>query len=124
MPVRRVIAGGRVPVKVWTDDIEEEAAKQLRQLASMPFVFRHVAVMPDVHAGRGSTIGTVYVSRDVIIPAAVGVDIGCGMAAVLTPFREGDLDGRLSALRSAIEARVPVGFHMHRRPVAQTLGWD
>jgi tRNA-splicing ligase RtcB len=124
MPVSKVLKGTRVPVKIWTNDIEEVAEKQLLQLASLPFVFRHVAVMPDVHAGRGSTIGTVYVSKDVIIPAAVGVDIGCGMAAVQTPFQVSQLDGRLAELRHSIERSVPVGFHEHKQPVAQTQEWE
>src|SRR5512135_3493225 len=111
MPVKKILHGAHVPVKIWTDDIEEEAEKQLLQLASMPFVFKHIAVMPDVHAGRGSTIGTVYVSRDVIIPAAVGVDIGCGMAAVQTPFPLAALEGKFAELRHSIERSIPVGFH-------------
>jgi len=124
MPIKKTLRGTQVPVKVWTDDIEEGAEKQLLQLASMPFVFKHVAVMPDVHAGRGSTIGTVYVSKDVIIPAAVGVDIGCGMAAVQTPFRLAVLEGKLAELRHSIERSIPVGFHEHRELVAQTKDWD
>lgn len=124
MPIKKTLHGTYVPVKVWTDDIEEEAEKQLLQLASMPFVFKHVAVMPDVHVGRGSTIGTVYVSKDVIIPAAVGVDIGCGMAAVQTPFHLIRLEGKLAELRHSIERSVPVGFHEHRDLVAQTEKWD
>ena len=124
MPIKKTLRGTYVPVKVWTDDIEEEAEKQLLQLASMPFVFRHVAVMPDVHVGRGSTIGTVYVSKDVIIPAAVGVDIGCGMAAVQTPFNLVMLEGKLGELRHSIERSVPVGFHEHKDLVRQTEGWD
>ncbi len=124
MPVKKILRGVSVPVKIWTDDIEEEAEKQLLQLASMPFVFRHVAVMPDVHAGRGSTIGTVYVSKDVIIPAAVGVDIGCGMAAVQTPFHVSRFEGRLAELRHAIERSIPVGFHEHKTPRDQTETWD
>ncbi len=124
MPVKKLLRGTRVPVKVWTDDIEGEAEKQLLQLASLPFVFRHIAVMPDVHAGRGSTIGTVYVSKDVIIPAAVGVDIGCGMAAIQTPFPVSMLEGKLAGLRHASERSIPVGFHEHPQPVDQTLAWE
>ncbi|MCU0454527.1 MAG: RtcB family protein [Bacteroidetes bacterium] len=124
MPVRKTLNDGSVPVKIWTDDIEAEAERQVRQLASLPFVFKHVAVMPDVHAGRGSAIGTVTASATCIIPAAVGVDIGCGMAAVLTPFLDSHLDARLPALRSAIESAVPVGSHMHRRPLAVSSIWE
>lgn len=124
MPIKKILRGSSVPVKIWTDDIEEEAEKQLLQLASMPFVFKHVAVMPDVHVGRGSTIGTVYVSRDVIIPAAVGVDIGCGMAAVQTPFALSMLEGKYPELRHSIERSVPVGFHEHKSPLASAEAWD
>ena len=124
MPIKKVLRGGSVPVKLWTDDIEQEAEKQLLQLASLPFVFRHVAVMPDVHAGRGSTIGTVYVSKNVIIPAAVGVDIGCGMAAVQTPFHVSALEGKLADLRHSIERSVPVGFHEHKSIVPQSENWE
>ncbi len=124
MPIKKTLRGAYVPVKIWTDDIEEEAEKQLLQLASMPFVFKHIAVMPDVHVGRGSTIGTVYVSKDVIIPAAVGVDIGCGMAAVQTPFNLAKIEGKLAELRHSIERSVPVGFHEHKELTAQTEKWD
>ncbi|HTP81255.1 MAG TPA: RtcB family protein [Bacteroidota bacterium] len=124
MPVRKVLRGSCVPVRVWTDDLEEEAERQLLQLASLPFVFHHIAVMPDVHAGRGSTIGTVYVSRDTIIPAAVGVDIGCGMAAVQMPFTLGRLEGKIPELRAAIERSIPVGFHQRRDPVPDSVKWN
>ncbi len=124
MPVRKVLKGGKVPVKVWTDDIESEAEKQIVQLSTLPFFFHHIAVMPDVHAGRGSAIGTVTASVRSVIPAAVGVDIGCGMAAVLTPFMEGDLDGKLSLLRAAVEQVIPVGFKQHRTPQERSLAWD
>ena len=124
MPVKKVLKGATVPVKIWTDDIEGEAEAQLLQLASLPFVFKHVAVMPDAHTGRGSTIGTVYVSRDVIIPAAVGVDIGCGMAAVMTPFHATHLQGKLATLRHSIERSVPVGFHQHKQPLPQSATWE
>jgi tRNA-splicing ligase RtcB len=93
MPIRKTLSGGHVRVKIWTDDIEPEAERQVRQLESLPFVFHHVAVMPDVHAGRGSAVGTVTASSTCVIPAAVGVDIGCGMAAVLTPFFASHLEG-------------------------------
>jgi tRNA-splicing ligase RtcB len=119
-----MLRGTAVPVLVWTDDLEGEAERQLLQLASLPFVFHHVAVMPDVHAGRGSTIGTVYVSKDTIIPAAVGVDIGCGMAAVQTPFVASQLEGKLPTLRHSIERSIPVGFHQHKSPTRQALEWE
>ncbi len=80
MPVRQVIQGV-VPVKVYTDDLDPMARKQLENLAQLPFIHHHVAAMPDVHCGIGATIGSVIPTRGAIIPAAVGVDIGCGMMA-------------------------------------------
>src|SRR5499427_8210096 len=81
MPVRSIIDGGKVPVKVFTDDLEPQARAQLANVAQLPIVFGHVAAMPDVHAGIGATVGSVIPTLRAIIPAAVGVDIGCGMMA-------------------------------------------
>lgn len=99
------------PIKAWTQGvpIEESAMKQLRNVASLPFVHKHVAVMPDVHWGMGATVGSVIPTVGAIIPAAVGVDIGCGMMAVRTSVRAEHLPDSLAALRSAIEAAVPHG---------------
>ena len=80
--IAQVIDSGRFPVKIWTNDIEPEAKEQLIRLSSLPFIHKHVAVMPDVHSGLGSTVGTVIATNGAIIPAAVGVDIGCGMSAI------------------------------------------
>lgn len=101
----------RVPIKGFTEGVlvEEEALKQLKNLANLPFIHKHVAVMPDVHAGKGSTIGSVIVTKGAIIPAAVGVDIGCGMMAVKTNLTANDMPDNLSAIRTAIEAAVPHG---------------
>ncbi len=104
---------GRVPVKVWTRDIEPEAIQQLLNVASLPIVHGHIAAMPDVHMGIGATVGSVIPTLRAIIPAAVGVDIGCGMNAVRTSLRAGELPDSLRGLRSAIEAVVPVGFEQH-----------
>jgi tRNA-splicing ligase RtcB (3'-phosphate/5'-hydroxy nucleic acid ligase) len=103
--------GQRVPIKAWVDgvELEDAARKQLVNLAKMPFVHRHVAVMPDVHWGRGATVGSVIATHDAIIPAAVGVDLGCGMAALRTSLRAEDLPDDLHAIRLAIEATIPVG---------------
>jgi tRNA-splicing ligase RtcB len=113
MTVKRILEGGAVPVKVWTSDIEGEALKQLQNVSRLPLVFHHVAAMPDVHAGIGATVGSVIPTRGAIIPAAVGVDIGCGMNAVRLSLDARDLPDNLSRLRSAIEAAVPVGFDKH-----------
>ncbi len=105
------------PVKMWTNGVavEEDARRQLRNTARMPFVFRHLAVMPDVHLGKGSTIGTVIPTQGAIIPAAVGVDIGCGMMAARTTLTARDLPDSLHGLRSAIERAVPHGRAPGRR---------
>lgn len=100
---------GSAPVKVWTTDIEESALKQLHNLSTLPFIHRHVAVMPDVHWGMGSTVGSVIPTIKAIVPAAVGVDIGCGMVAHKLNIRPDQLPDSLAAVRSAIEAAVPHG---------------
>lgn len=108
MPVKKVINEG-MPVKIWTDDIEESALAQLRNISRMPFIHKHVAAMPDVHWGMGATIGSVIPSKGAIIPAAVGVDLGCGMMACQLNITASDLPDNLLAVRSAIEAAVPHG---------------
>ncbi|MDR6958074.1 tRNA-splicing ligase RtcB [Pseudomonas brassicacearum] len=99
------------PIKMWTQGVpvEPEAKQQLMNTAQMPFVFKHMAVMPDVHLGKGSTIGSVIPTKGAVIPAAVGVDLGCGMSAVRTSLRASDLPDNLFGLRSAIEKAVPHG---------------
>src|SRR6185503_8296185 len=89
------------------ETIEAEAQKQILNTASMPFVFRHVAVMPDCHYGKGATVGTVLPTSGAIIPAAVGVDIGCGMIAVRTPLKRDAIDNA-AAIRDGIERRIPM----------------
>jgi len=99
------------PIKAWTVGVqfEAEAEAQLRRVALLPFIHKWVAVMPDVHAGIGATVGSVIATKGAIIPAAVGVDIGCGMIAARTTLRASDLPDNLRALRSAIEKAVPHG---------------
>jgi tRNA-splicing ligase RtcB len=107
---------GGVPVKSWTRGVafEEEARQQLRNVASLPFVHRWVAAMPDVHWGIGATVGSVIPTVGAVIPAAVGVDIGCGMIAARTSLTANDLPESLSAIRSAIEQAVPHGRTLGR----------
>src|SRR5262245_50942297 len=99
-------------VKMWTRGvpIEDEAKRQLENVARMPFIFKHVAAMPDVHFGRGATVGSVIATKGAIIPAAVGVDIGCGMMAVQTSLKASDLPESLASMRAAIERAVPHGM--------------
>ena len=113
MPIHQTLRGAHVPVHIFTDDIDAQALRQLHNIASLPIVHPHVAAMPDVHAGIGATVGSVIPTRSAIIPAAVGVDIGCGMNAVRTTLTASDLPDNLARLRSAIEAEVPVGFEQH-----------
>jgi len=119
MPIKSVISQGRVPVKIYTDDIEPEAYRQLQNLAQLPFVHSHIAAMPDVHFGKGATVGSVIPCKGAIIPAAVGVDIGCGMNALRLSLKAGDLPDGLRRVRAAIEAAVPVGFAMHPSETAR-----
>lgn len=109
---QRIINSTKVPVKIWASELEQEAEEQVKNIANLPFIHSHVAVMPDAHAGKGSTVGTVIATKGAIIPAAVGVDIGCGMCAVKLPFHVGTL-GNLSILRASIERSIPVGFNQY-----------
>ena len=108
MPIKRIFAGGHVPVKIWTEDVEGTALQQLKNLSSMPFLHKHIACMPDVHAGKGSTIGSVIATDGAIIPAAVGVDIGCGMNAVQLTLTAKDLPDNLHEIRNSIEKMIPL----------------
>jgi tRNA-splicing ligase RtcB (3'-phosphate/5'-hydroxy nucleic acid ligase) len=112
------VEGGR-PIKLWAKGVpvEDAAKQQLRNLASLPFIFKHIAVMPDVHSGKGSTIGSVIPTLGAIIPAAVGVDIGCGMMAVRTSLTASDLPEQLGSLRTEIERAVPHGRSTGKRDV-------
>ncbi|WP_027897563.1 RtcB family protein [Zestomonas thermotolerans] len=105
------------PIKFWTDGVpvEPEALRQLQNTAQLPFIFKHIAVMPDVHLGKGSTIGSVIPTVGAIIPAAVGVDIGCGMIAARTSLVAADLPDNLHGLRRAIEQAVPHGKTFGKR---------
>ncbi|MFI6447418.1 RtcB family protein [Kitasatospora sp. NPDC050543] len=126
------VPGVRVPIRMWTDPatVEGQAMQQLRNISSLPWL-HGLAVMPDVHLGKGATVGSVIAMKGAVCPAAVGVDIGCGMSAVKTSLTAKDLPDDLSRLRSKIEQIIPVGRGMHSDPVDprklhgfQTAGWD
>jgi tRNA-splicing ligase RtcB len=105
-----------VPIKLWTQahEVETAAINQLKNIASLPWCFHHVAAMPDVHLGKGATVGSVVAMRGAVAPAAVGVDIGCGMAAQRTNLTASQLPESLHSLRTLVEEAIPVGFEEHR----------
>jgi tRNA-splicing ligase RtcB len=113
------IRGRKVDIETWADpqEIEQVALDQLRNISGLPWVFHHVAAMADVHYGKGATVGSVIAMKGAISPAAVGVDVGCGMAAVRTNLTSRDLPESLHALRTDLERTIPVGFEQHRRPI-------
>ena len=112
------LQGSVVDAWIWTPigGVESQALAQLRNIASLPWAFHHVAVMPDVHFGKGATVGSVIAMKDAVSPAAVGVDIGCGMGAVKTSLKASDLPDSLVELRHDIERTIPVGFNSHKQP--------
>lgn len=116
------IKGDRVDIHLWAParEVEPAALDQLRNVAALPWVYHHVAAMADVHLGAGATVGSVVAMKDAVAPAAVGVDIGCGMGAVRTNLVASDLPDSLHHLRSDLEKSIPVGFSMHREEV----GWE
>lgn len=121
MPIYETITSQKkskdhVPVHVYTDDLDQASRKQLLNVASLPFIFKHVAAMPDVHLGLGAVIGSVIPTEKAIIPAAVGVDIGCGMQAVRLDLKAEDLGNHAEDLRMAIEKAVPYGRTHHGGP--------
>ncbi len=115
MAIQLTLNKGRVPVNIWTRDIEPDALQQLINVSRLPILEHPLAVMPDVHFGRGATVGSVIATAHAVIPAAVGVDIGCGMNALRLSLNARDLPDSLARVRSAIERAVPVGFEQHPR---------
>jgi len=111
----RVIASEKFPIKLWLSDLEPGAEQQAKNLANLPFIFKHVAIMPDSHQGYGMPIGGVLATNGVIVPNAVGVDIGCGMCALRTNLQEIEID-RLKKILAGMRLMIPVGFNHHREP--------
>jgi tRNA-splicing ligase RtcB len=128
MSFKGIINKTRVPVKIWSDleRVESAALDQLSNIANLPFVFKHVAAMPDVHLGKGATVGSVVATKGAICPAAVGVDIGCGMAAVKTDLDKNIVQDKIKEIRHSIERSIPVG-HESNRSVSESVnkwkGW-
>ncbi len=115
MPIFKQINKAKVPIKIFTDEIAPQAIDQLVNIANLPIVHHHIAAMPDVHVGIGATVGSVIPTLNAVIPAAVGVDIGCGMNAVRTSLTASDLPDNLYEIRRQIEKRIPVGFDRHSK---------
>ncbi len=118
--MRKEITSETIPIKLWLDDMEDGALQQARNLANLPFAFHHVAIMPDAHFGYGMPIGGVLATREVIIPNAVGVDIGCGMCAVKTSL-ESVSPAQLKDVMRAIRKNIPLGFKHHKKPRPHSL---
>lgn len=120
-----VISETRVPVKIWAPmgEVEQSALDQLKNTANLPCVFKHVAAMPDVHFGIGATVGSVVATKGAVIPAAVGVDIGCGMMAAKLPFTASQLPDNLKALFDDISWGVPVGMNQHKKVSGEAMQW-
>jgi tRNA-splicing ligase RtcB (3'-phosphate/5'-hydroxy nucleic acid ligase) len=125
----KVIDTERIPIKIWSEleKVDANAIEQLKNTARMPFVFKHVAAMPDVHLGIGATVGSVIATKKAIMPAAVGVDIGCGMMAVKTGLDYRLVQDKIKEIRHSIERSIPVGFSQHKNKTAVGLdfpGWS
>ncbi len=120
--IQKVIMGTHVPAKLWLTEVEPSCMEQVVSLASLPFVFKHVAVMPDAHAGKGMPIGGVIATKGVVIPNAVGVDIGCGMCAMRTSLKASEVTREhLTAITEQIKAMIPLGFEHQATAMDESL---
>jgi tRNA-splicing ligase RtcB len=118
------ISGAEADVLSWvTHEMSSDEHTMLRNVSRLPCLFKHVALMPDAHLGIGSMVGSVIATKEAVIPATVGVDIGCGMMAVKTPFKSGILDRKMAEFRHEIERAIPVGFNDHKEPVDESNEW-
>src|SRR5438046_6995165 len=126
MPYKKLsIGGAHSEILSWANhDFSIEEESMLRNVSRLPCLFKHVALMPDAHLGKGSMVGSVIATKEAVIPATVGVDIGCGMMAVKTPFKSGILDGKLKELRLAIEEAIPAGSSPSNDSVDQSSSCD
>src|SRR5688572_24377819 len=126
MPYKKLnVSGDGGDVLSWvTHEMSTDEHKMLRNVSRLPCLYKHVALMPDAHLGIGSMVGSVIATKDAVIPATVGVDIGCGMMAVKTPFNSGILEGKMAEFRHEIERAIPVGFNDYRDPVDESNAWE
>jgi len=121
--MEKVVSGEHRPIKMWLDDVEEGALAQAKNLANLPFIFKHIALMPDCHQGYGMPIGGIMATMGVVIPNAVGVDIGCGMSCVKTSLKSEDINketikkifGGSKEHQGGIRTKIPVGFSHHSK---------
>jgi len=120
--MQKVISSERLPIKIWLDEPEEGALKQAINLANLPFAFRHICLMPDTHQGYGMPIGGVMAAKNVIVPNAVGVDIGCGMCAVKTNIEADGIERPLlTQIMAGVRELVPLGFKHHKERQDESL---
>ena len=126
MPYNKLnISGAKADIFAWVNhDLSLDEQNMLRNVSRLPCLYKHVALMPDAHLGIGSMVGSVVATKDAVIPATIGVDIGCGMSAVKTPFKSGILDGKLKDLRHEIERAIPVGFNAHKESDNDAARWE
>ena len=105
-------------------DLSHDEIRMAKNVASLPFIFKHISLMPDVHLGKGALMGSVIATKDAIVPAVVGVDIGCGMAAVKTSFTGDHLDGKLKKIRQDLEDLIPTGFNENKDADKSVRNWN
>jgi tRNA-splicing ligase RtcB len=125
MPYEQLNISTPAPVLSWANhDLGHDETRMAKNVASLPFVFKHVALMPDVHLGKGALVGSVIATKEAIIPAAVGVDVGCGMGALQLPFKADRLEGKLKQIRQDIEAAIPTGFDQNKTVDKAIYNWQ
>lgn len=125
MPYEKLDLTSNKPVLSWANhELSDRESQMAQNVASLPFVYKHVSLMPDVHLGKGALVGSVIATKDAVIPAAVGVDIGCGMAAIQLPFNENQLEGKLKKIRLDIEAAIPVGRNQNKDVAKTVTNWQ
>jgi tRNA-splicing ligase RtcB len=119
------VSGAQADILSWVShELSTDEHNMLRNVSRLPCLYKHVALMPDAHLGIGSMVGSVVATKDAVIPATVGVDIGCGMAAIKTPFKSSILEGKLKDLRHEIERTIPVGFNAHKEADTDASRWE
>lgn len=125
MPYDTLKLASSASVSSWANhDLSHDEIRMAKNVASLPFIFKHISLMPDVHLGKGALVGSVIATKDAIVPAAVGVDIGCGMAAVKTPFTGDQLDGKLKKIRQDLEDLIPTGFNENKDADKSVRNWN